>query len=70
MAKYILSLDAGTTSNQSVLFNSSVEIVCIAQISTSILKNEFGNINLSNRRKTKIETRLEQETEIRVIQYS
>jgi glycerol kinase len=38
MKKYILSLDAGTISNPAVLFNSSVEIVCIAQITTSDIK--------------------------------
>lgn len=31
MAKYILSLDAGTTSNRAILFNHSGNIVCIAQ---------------------------------------
>ncbi len=31
MQKYILSLDAGTTSNRTILFNHSGEIVCTAQ---------------------------------------
>jgi glycerol kinase len=31
MAKYILSLDAGTTSNRAILFNHSGDIVCTAQ---------------------------------------
>jgi glycerol kinase len=31
MQKYILSLDAGTTSNRAILFNHSGEIVCTAQ---------------------------------------
>ncbi len=31
MAKYILSLDAGTTSNRAILFNHTGEIVCTAQ---------------------------------------
>jgi glycerol kinase len=36
MQKYILSLDAGTTSNRAILFNHSGEIVCTAQITTLV----------------------------------
>ena len=34
MQKYILSLDAGTTTNRAILFYHSGEIVCIEQITT------------------------------------
>ena len=44
MQKYILSLDAGTTSNRAILFNHSSEIVAVAQ-------QEFGSGELGRMKK-------------------
>ena len=42
MAKYMMALDAGTTSNRCILFNEKGEKVSLAQNLPSIFQNQAG----------------------------